>query len=236
MYDSYSQQLRKWAFAESLLTLWPMKLQTMQRDIYNAPRPLPPDEHYLLSAIQLILGSDSDTRGTVASLSYLGHSESTYAHGASIRRLLNYCNHLSAIAFIVPEGFGLGRSTVRRITDEEQVYLVEHYRTTRPDAYVQLQWAPDVSDINANFVYSFAKFYDSITMNNRRITPSDSLHSASGSIVQALWNSVTYVGQVVNIIGHQQNGIHVDDEYPGVLLQVRWFSPLRRVGANPWAA
>ena len=166
MYDSYSQQLRKWAFAESLLTLWPMKLQTMQRDIYNAPRPLPPDEHYLLSAIQLILGSDSDTRGTVASLSYLGHSESTYAHGASIRRLLNYCNHLSAIAFIVPEGFGLGRSTVRRITDEEQVYLVEHYRTTRPDAYVQLQWAPDVSDINANFVYSFAKFYDSITMNN----------------------------------------------------------------------
>ena len=155
------------------------------------------------------MNTDSDMRGTVASLA----------------------QEIEEKTIAATKRFSAGPYTTQAVDRKLQADLVQFYQNSYPDAHVVDRGAP-VDDLsNANFLVNRAKFYSYIYLDGRRLTPSSSLTNASDSIIQAKIGDVHHVGQVFKIIGHKQESV----DKKAMLLDVRWFRPLEVTSANPWA-
>ena len=172
-----------------------------------------------------MLRSDADTRGTVASLARA--IDEQYAHGMFIlvSALLHCVPNMLTSEYIaaVDSQISLGPFVSRRLSDFEQLDLLQFYNKVHPNAHVIHHCSVSLPN-SPNFLSSYADFYSHIILQGRRVVAADSLTSAPNSIVQAWLDSTWYVGQVMKIIGHMQPRIHNGKE--SLLLEVHWFRPL----------
>ncbi|KII90042.1 hypothetical protein PLICRDRAFT_29188 [Plicaturopsis crispa FD-325 SS-3] len=144
----------------------------------------------LQTTAQLMLDTDGDMRGTVASLAQ-------------------------------------EMDTAAEETQEE--LLVAYYYGLDRDAHV-IGRAETTNSATPNFVNGRAQFHDHVILDGRRIIPSSSLSKASASIVQADFGGTRYVGQVLEILTHQQAKI----EGCSTLLRVRWFRRRGNTDTSAW--
>ncbi|KAI1786548.1 hypothetical protein LXA43DRAFT_1099092 [Ganoderma leucocontextum] len=153
------------------------------------PQPPRPEDEQIITIIRLLLASDSDTRGTVASLAKTLDEE--YAK--------------------VNTRYALGFHTTCLLTLSEHADLLEYYNHAHVYARVLSPRDRNSGD-NPNFLYSYGAFYEHV-----------------------FFESTCYVGQAVQIFGHQQQ--HVNNATESVLLRVRWLCrEEEHRGPNPWAA
>lgn len=131
----------------------------------------------------------------------------------------------------VSRRFSLGPDVRRSLTARQEDHLVTFYSNSTPDARVIARTASTLDD-SPNFVSGSARFHSHIILDGRRIIPSTSLHKASASIVQADFSGTRYVGQVTEILTHQQPRVGERT----TLLNVRWFRRHRKIDTTPWDA
>ena len=175
-------------------------------------------------AIRLILDSDGDLRGTVASLSQEVEDQTAdrMYHKSFTADWLTH--------FTVTKRFSLGPGTIKAVDRQLLTQLLKFYHTTHPDARV-LDRSTFIHDItNANYINNQGTFRKYMFLNGRKISPSNSLDHAPNSIVQADFDGIRYVGQIFSIITHHQPLVEKDE----TLLVVPWFKRLENAESAHW--
>ncbi|KAG2133009.1 hypothetical protein DEU56DRAFT_914034 [Suillus clintonianus] len=137
----------------------------------------------LLEAVRIILATDGDTRGTVASLA---HEMDQAAEDFDAR-------------------FSLGASAFTTLSRQQQDQLIKFYESSYPNAKV-VSRAASTNANDPNFLNSRARTFTHIVVDGHHILPSSSLNNASSSLVQADIGGRCYVGQVMSIISHAPSG------------------------------
>ncbi|KAF7372541.1 alcohol dehydrogenase [Mycena venus] len=169
---------------------------------------LTPEGQCAAESARMILATDGDERGTVASLA-------------------REIEELSADLGI---RFSLGLAVLKELPAPFQQDLLEYYNTTYPDISIVSRAADIGSSPNHHFLHGSAQVHSHIILDGRRITSSTSLTDASSSIIQLDADGTRYVGQIYNIITHRQPGI----KQPQHLLDIRWMRRLTDFDMSPW--
>ena len=101
--------------------------------------------------------------------------------------------------------------------------LLRYYKERHPAARVRSHNALlSIDDRRPNFIKSNARSHKYILLQGRRIVPSDDKYSAPNSIIQSRFGGHTFVGQVIEILSHEQRGV----PDTSIFVHVRWFGPL----------
>ncbi|KAG1881234.1 hypothetical protein F4604DRAFT_1922240 [Suillus subluteus] len=153
------------------------------------------EDAILYEAVKSIIATDSDTRGTVASLA----------------------SEIDDIAQQAGTHFSLSLAASSSLHLDQQKYLLHFYQTAYLHAHIVS--ATSYSSSSPNFLSSHAQFHNYAIVDGHHIVAFDSRVYAPNSIVQAEINNKRYVGQVHLIITHWQKGVDVDI----CLLEVHWF-------------
>ncbi|KAG1875919.1 hypothetical protein C8R48DRAFT_669170 [Suillus tomentosus] len=174
----------------------------------NAGSDEPPsaEDSFLFDAVKAILTTDSDTRGTVASLA----------------------SEIDDVAQQAGTRFSLSPASSSSLDLEQQKHLLRYYQMTHSHANIVSVMSYSLS--TPNFLQSHAQFHDYVILDGRRITSSHSRTHAPNSIVQVNTNQKCYIGQVHTIISHWQIGVELDL----CLLEVRWFEEAQDLECRHW--
>jgi hypothetical protein len=190
---------------------------------------LPDSQNELVSdiyveALTLMLESDSDVRGTVASLAREVEEQAIDGTFGSAYETSTNTKHP------VDTRFSLGPYVMKTLDRKDLAHLVSFYRSTYPTAHVTDHSTITDDYRNTNFVSNKAKSHSHLILDGRRITPSNSLKSAPNSIIQVQLDGKRYVGQMFSILTHRQPGVNKDE----ILLDVRWFKRLENINTTHW--
>ena len=186
------------------------------------------EEESIHEAARMLLMSDSDTRGTVAALSQ-EIDEFTVDSKSLHKDYLAYVTGNSYHSFTVGIRFSLGDATKMSLPLEDQSDLLEYYHNTFPDAAV-IACSSDFDLEEPNFLISRGLSHKHLILDGRHLLPSESLTKAHSSIIQADFDGVRYVGQVVKIFSHDQPDIPNCQH----LVSVHWFKRLEGFDTSHW--
>ncbi|OCB85355.1 hypothetical protein A7U60_g7664 [Sanghuangporus baumii] len=186
-----------------------IRLRDFVSTIHKANEPLDTGS---LETTKLILETEKDCRGTVASL----------------------CREIDEATADTRKRFSAGPSSVDQLPNALQKHLVQFYETYHADARVYARNATfhHHTALSPNFLSDRVEYLKYIILDGRRIIPSIDTFRAPNSIIQAQFNGGKIVGQVIRIIKHCQRFV----EGSTILLHVRWFKPLERniLNTHPW--
>ncbi|KAF7359564.1 alcohol dehydrogenase [Mycena venus] len=158
---------------------------------------LTPEEQCMVECAQEILASDGDKRGTVAALA----------------------KEVETLSEDLGTRFSMGLGTTKTLPNKLQTQLLQYYHATYPSVCIVDRAADTTGLVDPQFLNSSASFHQHVVLDGRRIKPSTSLDEAPDSLVQLDLDGTRYVGQVYNILTHNQAGL--EDRHH--LLDVRWF-------------
>ena len=178
-----------------------------------------------IETLTLMLESDGDVRGTIASLAR--EVEEQVIDGTYVPLINKFHTNCG---FQVGTRFSLGPHTMRTLTRKDLAHLVSFYRSTHPDAQVVDHSTATDDYQNANFVTNKGKSHKHLILDGRRITPSDNLFSAPNAIVQVEFDGKRYVGQVFAVLTHKQRRVDKEE----TLMDVRWFKRLEDINTAHW--
>lgn len=169
---------------------------------------------------RIILDTESDNRGTVASL--CREIDEAALEGERFPSLPKICTESSKILAL--KRFSPGPGSVDQLTNVLQSQLVEFYDTHHNYAKVCSLNAIIARNTVPNFISIRVEYLKYLILDGRRIVPTTDVYHAPNSIIQTRYNGGKFVGQVTNILKHSQRFI----EGPIILLQVRWFKALEQ--------
>ncbi|KAG1895251.1 uncharacterized protein F5891DRAFT_1194306 [Suillus fuscotomentosus] len=164
------------------------ELQTMLGNILAAEKLAAENDgsRLVVDCIQLMLATDGDIQGMVASLALETEQSSV---NVNIQ-------------------FSLGTHMKAGLSHDQQHQLIIHYQNTNPQAHVvSVMTCASTENPDPNYLLTRANFHNYIILDGRCVASSSSLVKASNSIIQVDLNDTCYVGQVFTIISHSQHGI-----------------------------
>jgi hypothetical protein len=161
-----------------------------------------------IEALTLMLESDADVRGTIASLA----------------------REVEKQAIDVGTRFSLGPHAMKTLERKDITDLVSFYRSAYPDAQVTDHSTTTDNYQNMNFIVNKAKSHKHLILDGCRITPSGSALWAPNAILQADFDGAQYVGQAHSVLTHKQPGVNKEE----TLIDVRWFKRLENIDTTHW--
>ena len=101
--------------------------------------------------------------------------------------------------------------------------VLRYYEERYPAARVCVHNAKlNINDNRPNFIRSNTRAHKHMLPHGRYIVPSNDIYSAPNSIIQSRFGGQTFVGQITEILSHEQ--LNVNDL--AIFVCVRWFKPL----------
>ena len=175
---------------------------------------------------KLLLESDGDDRGTLASLcreidEEVDEGESGDRFGLWSTLQTDYMLLFSALKL-----FGTGLGDSKYLSRPLQRLFVEFYKNNHAYANVRARNAiiHGAMTITPNFLLDSVDLLEYIVLHGKRIVSATDPYHAPNSIIQVLFNGVKYVGQVIGIYRHSQTLV----EGSTILIHTRWFRALER--------
>ncbi|KAJ7753257.1 hypothetical protein B0H16DRAFT_1835472 [Mycena metata] len=156
---------------------------------------LTPEEQCVAANARLVLATDGDVRGTLASMT---------------TEVEDPCVDLDT-------KFSLGLAVHCDILPYLQRSILEYYNSTYPTIPIIARAAKIGSDTPHFFLHGSVTVHSYFILDGRRIASSASMTDAASSLVQMDAGGTRYVGQIYNILTHHQPGL----ERPQWLLDIR---------------
>ena len=113
----------------------------------------------------------------------------------------------------------------------DQAQILQYYELTFPNADV-ISRNTESHLAEPNYIVSRGYIHKHLILDGRHIVPSESLTDAKSSIIQADYNGVRFVGQIVKIISHEQPRISGREHFASI----RWFKRLADFDTSRWDA
>ncbi|KAJ6455920.1 hypothetical protein C8R47DRAFT_1203769 [Mycena vitilis] len=166
------------------------------------------EEQCVAENARLILATDSDVRGTLASMT------------AEIEEL----------SADLGTKFSMGISVLKDVPPIMQRDILDYYNTTYPTVPIIARNSPTTDHTQSFFLHGSTMVHSHFILDGRKITSSTSQTDASSSLIQLDAGSDRYVGQIYNILTHNQPGL----EQPQRLLDVRWMKRDTEFDMSAW--
>ncbi|KAJ7712854.1 hypothetical protein B0H16DRAFT_1811810 [Mycena metata] len=169
---------------------------------------LTPEEQCVAANARLILATDGDVRGTLASMT----------------------TEVEDLCVDLDTKFSLGLAVHRDLPPYLQRSILEYYNSTYPTTPIIARAAEIGSNTPHFFLHGSVTVHSYFILDGRRIASSTSMTDAASSLVQMDAGGTRYVGQIYNILTHHQPGL----ERPQWLLDIRWMRRCLDVDMSPW--
>ncbi|KAJ7231191.1 hypothetical protein C8J57DRAFT_1251282 [Mycena rebaudengoi] len=162
---------------------------------------LSPEEQCIVSSAHMILATDGDVHGTLASMT----------------------REIEELSVDLGTKFSMGMAVDKNLPPSLQGDILDYYNTTYPTIPIVAHAADTTNSPGPHiFLHGSALVHGHFILDGRRITSSTSETNTSSSLIQLDAGSTRYVGQIYNIITHKQPGL----ENPQFLLDVQWMKHL----------
>ena len=135
------------------------------------------------------------------------------------------------MCLLVNTQFSLGDLIKSHLLTPDQAQILQYYQLAFPDANV-ISHNTESHLTEPNYIISRGYTHKHLVLDGRCIIPSESLTDARSSIIQADYDGVRFVGQIVKIISHEQPRISRHQHFASV----RWFKRLEGFDISQWDA
>ena len=115
------------------------------------------------------------------------------------------------------------------LSTTDQAQILWYYEMTFPNADV-ISHNTESHLAEPNYIVSHGYIHKHLVLDSHHIVPSESLTNAKSSIIQADYNGVQFVGQIVKIISHEQPRISGCEHFASIC----WFKQLADFDTSHW--
>ena len=117
------------------------------------------------------------------------------------------------------------------LSTTDQAQILRYYELTFPNADV-ISCNTESHLVEPNYIVSHGYIHKHLVLDGWHIIPSESLTNAKSSIIQANYNGVQFLGQIVKIISHEQPWISGHKHFASI----HWFKRLADFDTSCWDA